>query len=1208
MSRPTSPAAALSDVGALVRRRADHTPDATAYRFLHVDRPPDEITYTELERRSARLGARLAAATARGDRVLLMLPPGIDYVAALCACFRTGRVAVPAYPPDPRRAERSLPRLERICDDAAAVIALTSGEVPADLRTRYPHLGATTRLAIDVNDDPGDATGPADARPHDVAALHYTSGSTSSPKAIVLQHENLLANLEHIRHSFAMTPETRGVFWLPPYHDMGLIGAILAPLYVGYPSVLLSPLHFLARPVSWLEAIARYRATLSGGPNFAYDLCVGKTTPEQREQLDLGSWTAAFNGAEPVRAATLRRFATAFAPAGFRARAFVPCYGLAEATLLVSSAPIDGGARTYDVDRAALGAGRVEPGDTPLVSSGRPADGVLVAVVDPATSTAVSEKTVGEVWVCGPNVATGYWRRRDDPAFTARLPEYPGRRFLRTGDLGALVDGELLITGRAKDVIIVRGRNVYPQDLELAAERAHPAVRPGGSAAFAEDELTGDGRITLVCEIAPARLPVDIEALGRAVRRSVAEHCDVAISTVVAVAAGGVPKTSSGKLRRGACRDQLRSGRLVPLGVAHAHPWPTEPPALGQIQAATGAQRVALIRELVLSLAARRGSATPPDATSMLDLVGDSLQAMEIGADLHAALGVEVRLEQLLGAAKLTELANDLADRLDAVRPPSRPVDPGALSDGQRALWLLQRLAPTSSAYHLSVALRLNGRLDADAVALAVDRMAARHPLLRVRVAVDAGGPRFVDTPAPELVRIRLADGADVDELISTFVHRPFDMERGALWRSAWLDGPAPVLVVCVHHMIADYPSLHVILDDLERALRHGTLPSRPHGPAELVAHEAGRHASPAGDRHRCYWADQLADLPVLDLPTPGPRPVRPTHRGTQHEITIPPATVAGLRALAQAERTTLPSVLLAGLHALLLRWTDQQDIVIGTPVSARRVPWAADVVGYCVNALPIRAHPRHDRPFDELVREVRDTVLAAVAHELPFPSVVAAAGGARDASRNPVFQALFAFEAARGDERDGILAPPAHSRVRFADVDAEPVLIRPVHVPFDLAVYVEQTELGLTAAVQVGHDALPGDTAARLADHWVRLLGCAARRPWTPIGGLELLSAAEHHFVVHTVNPQAAAPQNECLHTLVARQARRTPDADAVIDGHTVVSYRELVEWAAAIAGRLLEAGIGPEQRVGLHTTRGVHMVAAMLGVLGAGAAYVYL
>ncbi|HEV7786338.1 MAG TPA: AMP-binding protein, partial [Thermoanaerobaculia bacterium] len=399
------------------------------------------------------------------------------------------------------------------------------------------------------------------------------AGSTGSPKGVMVRHGNLMHNEEMIRRAFGQDERSVIVGWLPLHHDMGLIGNVLQPLYAGARCILLSPVAFLQRPVRWLRAISRYRATGSGGPNFAYELCVRKVGPEQRADLDLSSWSVAFNGAEPVRAGTLERFAEAFAPCGFRREAFYPCYGLAEATLFVAGGTMGRRPRVARVEPAALERNEVVavapevPDARWLVSSGRPWMGQKIVVADPETGAACPPGWVGEIWVAGPSVALGYWRNPEATArdFHASLAGREGDGpFLRTGDLGFLADGELYVTGRLKDLIILRGRNHYPQDLERTAEGSHPDLRPGSSAAFAV-EIGGEERLVIALEVERRRRD-GFEEMAEAVRRAVAAEHEVMVWEVVLLRAGSLPKTSSGKVQRSLCRRQYLEGDLTVVG------------------------------------------------------------------------------------------------------------------------------------------------------------------------------------------------------------------------------------------------------------------------------------------------------------------------------------------------------------------------------------------------------------------------------------------------------------------------------------------------------------------------------------------------------------------------------------------------------------------------------------------------------------------
>jgi acyl-CoA synthetase (AMP-forming)/AMP-acid ligase II len=573
---------------ALGRARAASHGDLPLYTFL-PDRGPEEgavLTYAGLDLRARAIAAVLMRLGAGGQRALLLYPPGLDFIAAFFGCLYAGVVAVPAYPP---RSARALPRLLEIARDARPAVALTTAELKTaigGLAAQVPELGALRLVATDEV-PPAEAEGWSDPRVtgETLAFLQYTSGSTAAPKGVMVSHGNLLHNEEMIRQAYGQTADSVIVGWLPLYHDMGLIGNVLQPLFLGARCVLFSPIAFLQSPKRWLAAISRYRATTSGGPNFAYDLCVRKIGEADRADLDLSTWDVAFNGAEPVRAETMERFAAAFAGCGFRPRAFFPCYGLAEATLFVAGAA---GPRAIALDRARLEAGDAkplpasDPASRTLISSGHAWLGQELAIVDPETMTPCADGKVGEIWVRGPSIAQGYWKRPEATAetFQGRLAGPAGvstgredagaAPFLRTGDLGFLDGGDLFVTGRLKDLIIIRGRNLYPQDIELTVERSHAVLRPGCGAAFSV-EVGTEERLVVVQELerteGSAALPADaVEEIAEAVRRAVAEEHEAQVQQLVLLRAGSIPKTSSGKIQRRACRAALLGGKLEVLG------------------------------------------------------------------------------------------------------------------------------------------------------------------------------------------------------------------------------------------------------------------------------------------------------------------------------------------------------------------------------------------------------------------------------------------------------------------------------------------------------------------------------------------------------------------------------------------------------------------------------------------------------------------
>ncbi|MET9831162.1 fatty acyl-AMP ligase [Streptomyces sp. NPDC006385] len=571
----------------LLTAHASHHPDRTAYRFLvtgDCDGEIQEISYGRLADRSRAVAAWLQERGLAGARAMLLYPPGLEFICAYLGCLAAGVVAVPGVPPRGRADDhRALTRMKRLIADADAKVILGGREVITTLAGVAEHLpepADVTRVATeDIPDEAAASWREPGLPPDSVAFLQYTSGSTSAPRGVMVTHGNLLDNERVITERMGHTPDAIAehdhemfVSWLPVYHDMGLIGPVLNTFHLGVTATLFSPLHFLQQPRRWLTAISRYRPHTSGGPNFAYELCLKHARPELLDGLDLSGWKVAFNGAEPVRAATLRRFTATFAPAGFRREALYPCYGLAEATLMVTGGTVHTPPTLLRAPQTGPHAGQT---DAEAVSSGRPGPDITVAIADPERHEELPEGEVGEIWVRGASVAKGYWRNAlaTRQTFRAALTGHEGR-FLRTGDLGFLRDGELFVTGRLKDLIVVDGRNHYPQDLEMTAEMAHPALRPGCTAAFSVDGGNrGDGgggggggvdgeQAVVVAEIAPD-MAGETEKITDVVRSAIGDAHGLSVRDVVLVRPGTIPKTSSGKIQRHASRAAYLDGTLA---------------------------------------------------------------------------------------------------------------------------------------------------------------------------------------------------------------------------------------------------------------------------------------------------------------------------------------------------------------------------------------------------------------------------------------------------------------------------------------------------------------------------------------------------------------------------------------------------------------------------------------------------------------------
>jgi acyl-CoA synthetase (AMP-forming)/AMP-acid ligase II len=572
---------AFSSLVTLLRHRAAAAPGERAYVFLS-DRGAEEATLTfgELWEAAFVLASRLATSAEPGDRALLVFPPGLEFLVAFFACQIARVTAVPMMVPRRNSTRDASANIMANCTPAL-VLTSTSLADREDLRARFQ--GGTSRwLSVEIASPSTLAAGfdPPSPRPEDIAFLQYTSGSTSDPKGVAVSHANLLANLEMIRVSLGNTKRSTYVNWVPLYHDMGLILNALEALYVGALCVLLAPNAFMQRPLNWIRAIHTYRAEVACGPNFGYDLCVNRYRADQMDGVDLSSWKVALNGAEPVHAETIEKFGETFARHGFDRNAIFPAYGMAEATLLISGGRRGAGQVTRGVSRSGLQSHIIrEPADDTdiqtVVGCGSALVNERIAIVDPLNRDRLPLNQVGEIWVSGPNVAGSYWRNANATSTDLRAHiagEEDGANWLRTGDLGFLdADGELFITGRIKDLIIIRGVNHYPQDIEHSVQAVHPALRPNCGAAFSVSGELGDEELVIVQEVERTeRNKIDSIEMTDLIRQGVVDQHEVFARHIVLIRPGALPKTTSGKIQRTLARKLWLEGKWNDSVVAGA--------------------------------------------------------------------------------------------------------------------------------------------------------------------------------------------------------------------------------------------------------------------------------------------------------------------------------------------------------------------------------------------------------------------------------------------------------------------------------------------------------------------------------------------------------------------------------------------------------------------------------------------------------------
>jgi amino acid adenylation domain-containing protein len=1215
----------------LLQGRSRDKPEQIAYTFLlDGEDNATSLTYAALDRRARSIAALLGAA-APGERVLLLYPPGLEYLTAFFGCLYAGLVAVPAYPPHPNR---PMPRLQTIVADAGATYALTTSALLAQFEQRFTHMPDLAGLHWYATDAGSDDRAAAWHRPpvtaDTLAMLQYTSGSTAAPKGVMLSHRHLLHNQQMIKAGFGHTESAIIVGWLPLYHDMGLIGNVIQPLYLGASCILMAPVAFLQRPVRWLNAISRFRATTSGGPNFAYDLCARKITPEQRATLDLSSWDLAFCGAEPVRAATLARFVEVFGPCGFRREAFYPCYGLAEATLIVSGGNKHTPPVTISIDAAALERGQVVAGAAPdspvLVGCGQPLPDLQLAIVQPEAGTRCGSDQVGEIWVSGPSVAAGYWNQPDvtEQTFHARIDGSNTGPFLRTGDLGFVRDGELFVTGRLKDLIIVRGRNHYPQDIELTVEESHPLLRPGSGAAFSIE--AGDAeQLVIVQEVERQARHADLSPVFAAIRQAVAEQHEVQIHAIALIKPATIPKTSSGKIQRHACRTAFHGGSLELIAA-----WSAAEQATHDLPAPALLEHRADLQQWLPAFIARTCGVSMRDLALDQPITSyglDSMTAIELTHGIEAQTGAMISIAALLQGPTLEELVAEIRSQMARPRQPadlfagSTVEASSTLSYGQRALWFLHQLAPQSTAYTIANAVQVQTPLDVPALKRAAQALVDRHALLRATFPTLNGEPVLQVEPQQPVSFIhedaRGWSAAQMRQHLVDAIEQPFDLQHGPLLRVLLLSqDDQQVLALAAHHIVTDFWSQALLLQDLA-ALYTADLARLTSLTSQYSAYVQWQHAElagPAGERLWNYWRQQLGDVSgILELPTDRPRPPVQTFNGAALPLTLDRELTAALKRFNDQHGVTLYITLLTAFHILLHRYTGQHDLLVGSPVAGRsRAPFA-DVVGYFVNPVALRAKISGMLSCADLLRQIQQTALAAFEHqEYPFSLLVERLQPDRDPSRPPLVQAMFALQQAppHAHEHLGALA----LGIDGVEVALEGLRLRSVALPrhsaqFEIALLVAEVDGCLRGSWEYNTDLFEAATIQRMADHWTQVLHAMLDTPEQPVALLPLLTADEQRKILGEWNATAGSyDQDQTLHALFEAHAAQTPTTIAGVCQGRSLTYAELNARANQLAHHLRTLGVGPECCVGLCLPRSLDVLVGMLGILKAGGAYVPL
>ncbi|AZD29879.1 non-ribosomal peptide synthetase [Pseudomonas chlororaphis] len=1188
------------------------------------------LTFAQLDQQARSLAAHLQRHTQPGDRVLLVYPPCVDYIVAFYACVYAGVIAVPALSP---ANAKTLPRLHLLAVDSQPALALTIASVLGGLE-RMAAVSETGQLLQDLTWLASDTLMDASAQWHcpptgasDIVFLQYTSGSTGAPKGVMVSHANLLANVELSRQTYGIREQDVFVSWLPAHHDFGLIGAIILPVYMASHCVQFPPSAFVMRPYRWLKLICDYRARITGGPNFAFQLCVQRISDEQKRTLDLSSLEIAVNGAERIRPATLRSFVEAFAPCGLQPQAMVPAYGMAESVLLVTANMKTAAghlAKIRSISKSALENGEVKPqlhaaDAVETVATGSEFTGShRVGIFHPESARRLAPEQVGEVWISGPSTARGYWQREEESRVFQARAEDDEHPWFRTGDLGFLSDGDLYITGRLKEVMIFSGRNIYPQDVEMTVEAMDPAFRANGCAAFAIED--GETSQLVVVQELEARQQADTATLVARLQAELAERHEIFdLSALLLVKTGAIPRTSSGKIQRSRCRQLFQATEIKTLWAWTREHQAQEPDAPDTASHGDIEERLLPVWQATLD----RQDISYSDSFFLLG--GHSLLATQMMMEVRRLFDVELPLSTLFHSPSLRALAGAIATAKSQAGPALPAITRAAgndalpLSYAQQRFWFLDQYQPDNPFYSLPLALTIDGPLDGATVQQVLDLLVARHAPLRTRFESTGGLLRQnilarLDVPVSRVDFSQYGDAAAarITAAIRDEAYQPFNLAQGPLIRARLLQS-APqrhVLLLTLHHIICDGWSSKVLLNEFS-ALYEALVQGRPSPLAPLAIEYADytvweqRHlAGPWLEEQLAFWRTYLEGAPLaLDLQTDFARHENHAQAGDVRKMEVPQPVVHQLETFAREHNATLFMVMVSAMNVLLHRMSGQDDFCIGV-MSANRPQGTEGLVGNFINVVPLRSRISGDECFAALLDSTAYQLLDTYDRQIPFELILKHLVPSRQATGTPFAQVVMNFHNELAEPQQPLARG---ERGSIAIAGHHPSTIN--HAAFELKVEVQAAGDSLEIAFEYNKGLYSPSSIERMMRHFLTLLASATAQPRLPVRNLALLADAEQRQLISQWNDtQRDFPAHQTLHQLFQQQVERSPDAVALVFEEQQLSYAQLNARANQLARQLIALGVMPDSRVALCLERSPQMVVALLAILKAGGAYVPL
>lgn len=1194
------------------------------------------LTGTSLLHKSRALGSKLQEMPPQ-TKAMLLLPQGLEYITALLACWYADIAAIPMAITDLSQPEQAFEKIKSILEDSQAACIITVSTFIEFLNAKLDinNIGILNLSQLELSNH--DYLEPRKQKPQGLALLLYTSGSTSQPKGVMLTNTNVVSQALMGSKQWKINHESCIVSWMPQFHNFGLFFNILGPLSQGATSILLSPDSFLKNPELWFKTINQWSATHTAAPNFAFNFCCSDVDISEIKDISLQSLQAIICGGEPVRKETYEKFTDKFWHLGLRKEVFCPHYGLSEIGSVTTKRPGEA-LRLIPADVHSLELDIIKKAQNDntgkwLVSCGEIKAPNQILIVNPETCEISSGEKIGEVWVKSPSVGMGYLNRdiETEQTFKGKLKHSKTKGFLRTGDLGYIEDNHLYIVGRSKEVMVIHGKNYYPADIEWTIKKNITNITlPLAAFSYEVNQME---QVMVVQEV-PVSDDIHYQAVVDAIFTAVTETHQLELSKIVLVKPGSIPKTGSGKIQRRQCRNDYIHNKLRILYEYIRGGLEDQSTDKVQIINTYNAEMDSEVEDIssyiteFLTTTLKIEQDRINTAKSIQSVGLDSINIMRLIRGLEKKFQIRLTIREIFEHKTILSLAASVAQKravrnsnLEDINPAENSSRGQAysinLSEGQKGLWMLQKMLPDMSAYNVPICFRISGELDKMNFNRACDLVVKKHPILNSIIIEESGMPLIKIHPSQTIAvqeeDISSIEYCDIIPYIREKSKKPFMMKNDPLTRIRLLSyqGKEHFVLITIHHIIFDGSSMLLLVTELLntfKALLRGENPiigTSSTDYADFVKWEKDMLESMEGEEHRLYWKNQLSGvLPILELPGDYGRSLVQSYAGEVYTHHLEKDLVNRVKLFAKDNNLNLSVVFLGIFKLLLYHYSGQDDIIVGMPVAGRPEERFEKIIGYFVNMIAVRSQILCEDTFIDFMNKLQFTLIDGLDHAAyPFPVLVRDLNIPRSLRNNPIFQVTFAYQ--NFFQSNGL----NEIQERYRDV-LPLEFVGEIHQEgeYELALEIYEQADDITLNLKYNPELFNSDTINRMMQHYLKLIEDGLKNPGLALKKYQLISHKEKDAMLADWNSNRVEYPDKCIHELFEEQAKKAPDALAVTCGEKMLTYGELSEKSDVIAARLLSEGITRECMVGLCMERSSELVAGILGILKAGGVYLPL